>query len=196
MPNTLQSLLDRIASLQDELEQEIGRRGEAFRYRLDNNRVVFETEARKHHRALRVRLSTFLRRARPLTIVTAPVIYSLIIPFVLLDLFVWVYQAICFPAYGIPKVPRRDHIRIDRHHLQYLNALQKLNCVYCGYCNGVISWVREIAGRTEAFWCPIKHAARVDGAHGHYAQFLDYGDGDNFQSGLDESRKRVTEENF
>ena len=188
MPNTAETLLDRIRELQDEFELELSKRREAFRYRLENGRVVWEEEARRQHRALRVRWLAFLRRTRPMTVITAPVIYSLIVPFVLLDIFVTVYHAICFPAYGIPKVRRSDHIRIDRHHLAYLNGLQKLNCVYCGYCNGLLSYVREIAGRTEAYWCPIKHAARVDGTHMHYGSFLEYGDADGFEQGMARSR--------
>jgi hypothetical protein len=54
----------------------------------------------------------------------------------------------------------------DRYHLAYLNVLEKLNCAYA---NGLIAYVREIAGRTEQYWCPIKHARRVIGAHSHYA---------------------------
>ena len=117
------------------------------------------------------------------------VIYSLVVPFVVLDLWVSIYHAICFPIYGIPKVRRRDHIRIDRQHLAYLNGLQKLNCVYCGYVNGLISYVREIAGRTEAYWCPIKHASRVEGRHDHYPEFMEYGDGEVWQDGLVKSRR-------
>lgn len=188
MPTTPETLLQRIRALQDEFEVELAKRRTAFRYTLENGRVVWEEEARRQHRALRIRLLTFLRRTRPLTVITAPVIYSLIIPFVLLDIFVTVYHAICFPVYGIPKVRRSDHIRIDRHHLAYLNGMQKLNCVYCGYCNGLLSYVRAIAGRTEAYWCPIKHAARVDGAHAHYDNFLEYGDADGFQKGIVRSR--------
>ena len=139
MPNTAETLLQRIRELQDEFEHELAKRRAAFRYHLENGRVVWEEEARRQHRALRVRWLAFLRRTRPLTVITAPVIYALIIPFVLLDLFVTVYHAICFPVYGIPKVRRSDHIRIDRHHLAYLNGIQKLNCVYCGYCNGLLA---------------------------------------------------------
>lgn len=193
MPNTAETLLQRIQELQDEFERELAKRREAFRYRLENGRVVWEEEARRQHRALRVRWVAFLRRTRPLTVITAPVIYSLIIPFVLLDVFVSLYHAICFPVYGIPKVRRSDHIRLDRHHLAYLNGLQKLNCVYCGYCNGLLAYVREIAGRTEAYWCPIKHAARVDGRHGHYADFLEYGDGAGYDTGIAASRKKLKE---
>ena len=190
---SLEKLVARIKTLQDELDAEISRRGKAFRYRLENGRVVFEAEAREQHRKLRIRLKDFLARTKVVVVLTAPFIYMLIVPFVLLDLFVWVYQSICFPAYGIPKVPRRDHVRIDRQHLAYLNALQKLNCVYCGYCNGVIGWVREVAARTEAYWCPIKHAGRVVGPHRHYVKFVDFGDAEGFAKGIEESRKDVTQ---
>lgn len=194
MPSTAETLIARIRALQDELEEEISRRGEAFRYSLRHGRVEFEEEARRRHREMRVRLGTFLRQTRPMVVLTAPVIYAMIVPFALLDLFVTIYQAVCFPVYGIPRVRRRDHIRIDRHHLQYLNGLQKLNCIYCGYANGLIAYVREIAGRTEAYWCPIKHAARVEGRHGHYAGFLDYGDAEGFEAGLKASREKVSKE--
>ncbi|WP_238363944.1 hypothetical protein [Mesobacterium pallidum] len=192
MNQRITALLGSIRELQESLETEWEARRRAFRYRLENGRVVFEAEARRRHRDLRVRLGTFLKRTRPMTVITAPVIYSLIVPFVLLDLMVWLYQAICFPVYGIARVPRGDYIRIDRHHLAYLNGLQKLNCVYCGYCNGVIAWVRVVAGRTEAFWCPIKHAARVAGPHDDYVHFTEYGDGEGYAEGLEVSRRRVT----
>jgi len=192
MTSPTETLLARIRDLQDELEQDLRRRSEAFRYRLENGRVVFEEGIRARHREFRVRLSTFLRGTRPMVVLTAPVIYSLIVPFVLLDLLVSLYQAVCFPVYGIDKVRRRDFIRIDRHHLAYLNALQKLNCVYCGYCNGLIGYVQEVAGRTEAYWCPIKHAARIGSYHAYYAQFVDYGDAEGFEAGLSAARQHIT----
>jgi hypothetical protein len=79
-------------------------------------------------------------------IVTAPVIYSLIAPFVLLDIFVTVYQAVCFLVYRIERVKRSDYLIFDR-----------INCAYCSYGNGLPADAREIAGRTEQYWCPIKH---------------------------------------
>ncbi|MCA0922446.1 hypothetical protein [Pseudooceanicola nanhaiensis] len=182
-----------IAELHDQIEESVARRREELRYRIENGRIVWEEGVRRHHRALRVRLSTFLARTRLRYVITAPVIYALIVPFALLDLFVTLYQAICFPAYGIPKVTRRDYIRIDRHHLAYLNGLQKLNCAYCGYCNGLLAYVTEIAGRTEAFWCPIKHAARVRARHRHYDGFLDYGDAEGFEDGVKAQRDRIRE---
>ena len=191
MTNPFERLRDALDEIGDDLEAELGRQRERFRYTVERGRVRFDAEVRGRHRAARERLGSFLSRTRPLVVLTSPLIYSLIIPFALLDLFVTVYQAVCFPIYGIRKVPRGDFIAIDRLHLQYLNGLQKLNCVYCGYCNGVISWVREVAGRTEAYWCPIKHARRMAGTHGHYVGFSDYGDADAFRTRLEESRKRI-----
>ena len=192
MSTQSERILQRIRALQDELEEEFRRRRKAFSYRLENDRVVFEEEIRRRHRELRIQLSDFLRHTRPMVVITAPVIYALIVPFALLDLFVTIYQRISFPVYGIERVRRADFMRVDRHHLAYLNGLQKLNCVYCGYCNGLIGYVQEVAGRTEAYWCPIKHAARVGTHHAYYAQFVDYGDAEGFAPGLEESRRKVT----
>jgi hypothetical protein len=106
------------------------------------------------------------------------------LPIVFLDLSVLLYQAICFPVYGIPKVRRRDYLVFDRHHLAYLNALEKLNCAYCSYANNAIAFVREVAARTEVYWCPIKHARRVLGPHPHYQGFADFGDAEAFRAKL------------
>jgi len=80
------------------------------------------------------------------------------IPFLLLDLAVTTYQAICFPVYRISKLQRADYLVFDRGRLQYLNAIEKLGCVYCSYANGLLAYVVEIAARTEQHFCPIKHA--------------------------------------
>ena len=101
--------------------------------------------------------------------------------FCVLDFFVSVFQAVCFPIYGIAKIRRADYFVFDRHHLAYLNALEKLNCAYCSYANGLIAYTREIAARTEQYWCPIKHARRVIGTHARYALFDDYGDAEGYQ---------------
>ncbi len=95
-----------------------------------------------------------------------------------------VFQAICFPVYGITKVRRSDYFVFDRQYLAYLNALEKFNCAYCSYGNGVVAYVREVASRTEQYWCPIKHARRLVGAHARYAAFADFGDAENFRKKL------------
>jgi hypothetical protein len=75
-----------------------------------------------------------------------------------------------------------------------LNALEKLNCAYCSYANGIVAYTREVAARTEQYWCPIKHARRLIGAHARYAMFDDYGDGENYQARLAELRKALVKD--
>ncbi|OWU85496.1 hypothetical protein ATO6_00665 [Oceanicola sp. 22II-s10i] len=192
MTTRIETLRARIEALQDELEEAIAQRREDLRWRVENGRVVFEARARARHAELRQRIATFVANAPPRHLLTAPVIYSLIVPFAIADLWVTLYQAICFPAYGIPKVRRRDYIRLDRHQLAYLNGIQKLNCIYCGYVNGLIAYIGEIAARTEAYWCPIKHSMRLKGRHRHYAGFMEFGDGEGYADGLRQSRSRIT----
>lgn len=113
---------------------------------------------------------------------SAPIIYMAVFPVALLDLFMELYQHTCFPLYGIEKVKRKDYIKIDRHKLQYLNWLQKINCAYCGYVNGVLMYDKEIAGRTEAYWCSITHQKRA-GFHAppNHKDFIPYGDQKAFE---------------
>ena len=93
-----------------------------------------------------------------------------------MDIWISLYQWVCFRVYGVPRVRRQDYLIIDRHRLGYLNGIEKLNCVYCGYANGLFAYLREIAGRTEQYWCPIKHARKIRQPHSRYPRFLEYGD--------------------
>lgn len=82
---------------------------------------------RADHRRLRTGLWRYLAQGDVATVITSPVIYSTVLPFALLDLWVTAYQAICFRAWGLRRVRRRDYCAIDRHELAYLNAIEKLN---------------------------------------------------------------------
>jgi len=188
------ALLDSIKTLESELDAEMARQRARLHVGLERGRIVFEQEILRRHRELQVSLASYIAHARPLVAITAPVIYALIVPLALLDLFVSLYQAVCFPVYGIAKVRRGDYLIFDRHHLAYLNALEKLNCAYCSYANGLIAYVREIAARTEAYWCPIKHARRAIGAHARYAGFDDYGDAEAFRRDLAERRRSLSKD--
>ena len=192
-PN-IAALTGKIRVLEAELEAELAQHRAELRVGMEKGRAVFDEEILRRHRELRTRLSAYVWNAHPLTVLTAPAIYALIIPLVLLDLFVTVYQAVCFPVYGISKVERSDYLVFDRYHLSYLNALEKLNCAYCAYANGLIAYVREIAGRTEQYWCPIKHARRVIGAHPRYAMFEDYGDAEGYRKWLEQFKHAKKDE--
>jgi hypothetical protein len=157
-------------------------------YELRKGKVWFSEEMKREQRKLKTSLARYVLNSRILAILTAPFIYAVIIPFVLLDLFVTVYQTVCFPVYGVPKARRRDYIAIDRNKLRYLNAIEGFNCLYCSYGNGVLAYAVEIAGRTEQHWCPIRHARRVQNTHDRYSHFLPYGDAAAYREKLDAVR--------
>jgi len=177
-------LLERLHQLEEEFEQRIDAQRAAFRYRLQQGRVVFEQGIIAEHRQIKTGIIRFLRESTLGGIVISPFVYFLIVPLLVLDLAVWLFQSICFSVWGIEPVRRSDFIVLDRRHLAYLNGIEKLNCLYCGYANGLIAYVQEIAACTEQYWCPIKHAIRTKGAHRRYRQFADYGDAEGFRTRL------------
>jgi hypothetical protein len=177
-----------IRALERQLEVALAKRRVELNYEVHDGIVHFEHLVIAKHRLLKARLLSYILGARPAMILTAPVIYALFIPVLLLDLFVAIYQTVCFPVYGIPRVRRRDYLAFDREHLAYLNIIEKLNCAYCAYANGVFAYVREVGSRTEQFWCPIKHARRVLGTHTRYGSFVDYGDADAYRHDLERLR--------
>lgn len=185
------NLIERIHQLEAQLEAELARRRSELAFSVHGRVVRFEEHVLKRHRKLKVPLSRYILGARPLLVVTAPVIYSLIVPFALLDVFVSFYQLVCFPIYGIRRVRRSDYMVLDRAQLAYLNVIEKINCTYCSYANGVIAYVREVASLTEQYWCPIKHARRVIAAHDRYPGFTDYGDGENYRRELQSLREEL-----
>ena len=193
MNERISALVQRIKALEDELEVELAHRRLELSFAVHEGKVHFEQAIIANHRALKTKLSRYVLEARPLMALSAPFIYAVALPFALLDLFVSLYQATCFPVYGIPKVRREDYFVYDRGHLAYLNALEKLNCLYCSYANGLIGYVREVAARTEQYWCPIKHARRIIAAHPRYASFVDYGDAAGYQPGLATLRNQLHE---
>lgn len=183
MTNPADAIIGKIRALELELEAEFAKQRAGLKMGLEHGVAAFEEEVVRRQRELRKHIAPYLLKAPPLFILTAPVIYSLILPFAVVDLWVSIYQAICFRVYGIPQVRRRDYMVFDRAGLAYLNFIEKVNCAYCSYVNGVIAYVREVGGRTEQFWCPIKHARRVIGQHARQASFEAYGDAEHYVEG-------------
>ncbi len=191
MNQKIKELLDRIRQIEDEIELEMERRRAELHIDFEKKRVRFEREVLEQQRRFKMGLFKYLRRAKLRHVVTAPIIYSVLFPMLLIDLFVTVYQYTCFPLYGIPRVRRKDYFVYDRAYLGYLNIIEKINCGYCSYGNGLISYIREIVGRTEQYWCPIKHARRVLHAHPYYDGFVDYGDAEIYREELKRLRAEL-----
>lgn len=114
-----------------------------------------------------------------------PAIYLGLIPFALLDLFLAAYQRLCFPAWKVPLVERRNYLLFDRARLPYLTWYQRVNCYYCSYANGLAAYLREIAARTEQYWCPLRHEQPPPAPHSRYHRFLPYGDAAAFRAEAD-----------
>lgn len=174
-------IVTRIREAEEDLTQDARQQQRRWRYRVRRGRVWFDDEARRVHKRFKQSVPAFLRNASVSNLLTTPVVYSLGLPLLLLDVWVTLYQWACFPVYGIARVPRRSYFFMDRHKLAYLNAIEKANCMYCSYATGVVAYVREVAARTEHYWCPIKHARSVRAPHSHYGLFFDYGDAEGYR---------------
>ena len=111
----------------------------------------------------------------------APFIYSMIIPWIFLDIFLTIYMNVCFRLYNITLVKRKDYFNYDRRFLNYLNIFEKINCLYCSYMNGLMAYSWEITGRTEKYWCPIKHSKKMKAHHSSIVDFADYWDEEGFR---------------
>lgn len=194
MTHQIDELIRRIKELQEELETEFKQKREEFQFVIEKKRIRFAEEVARQQRRLKTGLFRYLIEARPLNILTAPIIYAGFIPFMALDLFLFIYQTICFPVYGIPKVKRADYLIFDREDLPYLNIIEKFNCFYCSYGNGLAAYAREISARTEQYWCPIKHARRIKAAHDRYPRFFEFGDAESFSKGLERLRQELEKE--
>lgn len=191
MYRDINQLLGDIRVLQDQLEDMFDGARERFRFSVEGGRVRFSREVQEFQRRFRTGSLRYLLHADLASVITAPVIYSMVLPLLLIDLSFTVYQQVCFRAYGVPLVRRRDYLVNDRHRLAYLNTIEKINCTYCGYGNGIIAYAREIVARTEQYWCPIRHAQHISGAHDRYPYFLDYGDASSWPDGLAEMRRKL-----
>jgi hypothetical protein len=189
----INELLDRIHQIESEIEQEVKKRRAELQADFEEKRVRFEAEVLAQQRRFKTGLVKYVFTANWLVVLTAPIIYAVLFPMLVLDAFVTLYQWVCFPIYGIARVKRSSHFVYDRTHLAYLNVVEKINCAYCSYGNGLMSYAREVVARTEQYWCPIKHARKVMQAHPYYMGFLDYGDAEGYQRELDNIRAKLAD---
>ena len=194
MNDHIQQLLEQITALEDDLRKALSEQQSSVFFQIKGKRIEFEQSIKQTHRRLKRNFFRWLVTDRPQNLITGPIIYSMIIPLLVTDLFVSFYQMTCFPIYGIKKVRRDDYIIFDRQQLHYLNFIEKFHCTYCAYGSGMISYVSEIIARTEQYFCPIKHARKILGTHKRYAQFLEYGMAENYQAKLEAFRRDLSKD--
>jgi hypothetical protein len=192
MNTKIEALLETIREMEHEIELELQRRRAGLKADFDAQRVRFEQEVLAQQKRFKMGVLKYMLSADIKSILSAPLIYAVFFPMVVLDLFVWVYQWVCFPLYGLARVKRADYFVFDRVHLGYLNIIEKINCAYCSYGNGLMAYAREVVGRTEQYWCPIKHARKVLHAHPYYMGFVDFGDAQAYRDQLEPLRAQLT----
>ena len=191
MNSDILEFLERIRELEARIEREAQARRQQWQADFESRKVRFEAEVLAQQKRFRMGLLRYLLSAEWRSVLSVPFIYPVIVPLVLLDVFVTLYQWVCFPLYRIPRVQRSDFFVFDRTHLAYLNLLEKINCAYCSYGNGLMAYAREVVGLTEQYWCPIKHARKVLQAHTHYHGFADYGDAAHYRAELARLRQAL-----
>ena len=187
----VERIVGRLRAAEEDLAREVHEQQRRWRYEMHRGRVRFDKELRSAQRRLKQGIVSYIREGSLLSLLTAPAIYSLIVPLVLLDIWVTAYQWACFPIYGVPRVPRRAFFVLDRHKLAYLNGIEKVHCTYCSYANGLLAYAREVTARTEEYWCPIKHARVIPAPHERYHGFFDYGDAERYRRELPALRQAL-----
>ncbi len=194
MKSTIKDIITRIESLNNELRDEYDHVSKKYGFSLEEKRVIFVEEMRRRNKSMKLPKWKF-----PLTptnirqIIAIPFILGMIVPVIFLDICISLYHFIGFSLYRIPKVKRSDYIIYDRKFLDYLNIIQKIQCLYCSYVNGLFAYAVEIAGRTERYWCPIKAAHKPRFSHGWYKDFADYGDPEEWKEKYHHDEKAFTD---
>ena len=101
--------MERIRSLEEEMQVEVDKKRDDFRFVIDEKRARFSEEVAALQRGSKIGLWRYITGASLASWLVAPIIYSGFIPFLLLDAFLLVFQGICFPVYGITKAKRSVH---------------------------------------------------------------------------------------
>ena len=190
----IKKIVDKIYALEEELRSLLYEQQSQFSYKIAGKRVEFEASIREAHKKLKTSWFYWFITVSPKHLLSGPFIYGLMIPLLIFDFGISLYQSVCFRLYGISLVKRSDYFIFDHRHLAYLNFFEKINCLYCSYATGLINYSREIASRTEQYWCPIKHAHKLLDVHPRYADFLDYGNAENYQKNVDDIRLKLQNE--
>jgi len=187
---------DKIAQILWEIQQkkqELWKEYENLRKKYDfsilREKIKFSDSAKKYQKSFKLPLFRYLRSPKIRHVLSMPFIYGMIIPAFILDVSLFIYQHTALRLYWIPLVIRSEYIVFDRKHLSYLNIIQKINCLYCSYVNGLFLYSVEIAGRTEKYWCPIKAARNKKWSHNWEEHFADFWDPEWFKKAFNSNKE-------
>lgn len=191
MNNRIREIVEEIEAMKLKLAEEIAQQESHISYEIHNGYVKFEKDVLARQKENMKNLLTWFGEVPLLHFLAAPIIYGMVIPTLLFDVILFIYQQVVFRIFKFEFIKRSDYIVFDHQYLGYLNPVEKLNCVYCSYVNGLMQYASAIAGRTEFYFCPIKHAKKVAYEHNYYDTFLAYGDGEDYQKKLKSLREKL-----
>ncbi len=181
MISKINEILKDIEQKKKELFKEYELLKETYSFYLEWRKVIFSKKTKEYNKKFKEWIFKYIFTAKVRHLLSAPFIYGMIFPALFLDIFLIIYQQTCFRLYGIPFVKRKNYIIYDRRYLDYLNIIQKANCLYCSRVNWLFSYAVEVAGRTEKYWCPIKASKNMKWWHSRQRYFADYGDPEWFK---------------
>jgi len=191
MNRSIKELIDQMEVLEEKLKAEIEAHENTISYEIQEGYIKFEESVLKKQRENMKGIFQFFSEIPLSHLLTSPLVYAMVLPALILDVMLFVYQNVIFRIYGFEFVRRGDYIIFDRRYLRYLNSIEKLNCMFCSYFNGLMHYSAEIAAKTELYFCPIKHAKKIYYRHRYYREFLEFGDGENYQEKLKEIRDEM-----
>ncbi|MEQ8200586.1 MAG: hypothetical protein ABRQ24_04070 [Syntrophomonadaceae bacterium] len=175
MDSKIRQIQQKIDELEAALQHEYEFLAEKYGFSIHQKRIEFLHTFRERNKTFRIPAWKYAIPVNIRHVLSIPFIYMMVVPTIILDLFLTMYNWTALPLYRIPVVKRRDYIVYDRQFLDYLNWIQKINCVYCTYVNGVFAYAVELGGRTERYWCPIKAAKKRPARNNWYSDYADYG---------------------
>lgn len=193
MSDKIKKMIDDIEVMKAKLVEEIQHQEEQFTYEIKNGSVKFGNDILEKQRKNMKSLWQWFREIPLPHLLSSPLIYAMTIPAIFLDVMLFLYVKVVGKVFKFDFPKRNTYIVFDRQYLGYLNIMEKLNCMYCSYFNGLMAYASAIASRTELYFCPIKHAKKVAYDHKYYNRYLSYGDEDKYQEKLKKLRKEFSE---
>jgi hypothetical protein len=77
--------VERLHDAEEDLKREVEEQQRRWQYRIHRGRVWFDEERRETHRRLRQSIPAYIREGDFLSLLTAPLTYSLLLPLVILE---------------------------------------------------------------------------------------------------------------
>ena len=143
MTSSIDDLLSKIKLMEQELLEEIQSQQQNFAYEIQQKRIYFEKQVVQQHKTLCSTVIDYLKNASFKHILTVPVIWAILIPAVLLDITVTLYQADLFSSVWHPQSQTGGLYVFDRRYLSYLNIVEKINVLIAATLTAVLPIFRK-----------------------------------------------------